>query len=258
MPTATATNQATGQANGQAEPAPSNGNGDHLTAAYWQALDRRNKKTGDIPATQLAAVKTAYSHTDPRKRTNLVKTLTLQAADRIVNDNGEVDQSVAIARKALSAILDEARAETNRNERPPHDPVPEVVAILAAIDAFRTDLVAKLDDNQRKALRNVKPSDDDATTAKTAVDKALDRIRDRALNGRSGYSGPRTPAADTAAAVRKAVHAADHPLTLTELAKAAGIEQSTAYSRHKANNTPGVKATTDGQGRSVFVKDTAA
>lgn len=242
--------------NDQVSPATSNGT--ELTVAYWQAIDKRNDK-GEVPAAKLAAVKAAYGQTDPRKRTNLVKTLTLQAADRIVNDAGEVDQGVALARKQLSATLAEVHEDTRRSERPPHNPVPEVAGIVAALDKFRVDLLAALTDDQRKQLRKVKASEDDtAKAAGTAVGKALDKIRERALNGRSGYSGPRTPAADTAEAVRKAVHAANGPLTLSQVAKAAGIEQSTAYSRHKANNTPGVKAITDAQGRRVFVKDTKA
>lgn len=232
-----------------------NGSGTELAAAYWQALDTRDDK-GEIPADKLTAVKAAYTQTDPRKRANLVKTLTLKAADRIVNDDGEVDQSVALARKHLSAALDEVREQTSRSERPPHDPVPDVAGILAALDTFRADLLAALTDDQRDRVPNIKVSEDDtAKAAGAAVGKALDKLRERALNGRSGYSGPRTPAADTAEAVRKAVHAADGPLTLSQLAKAAGIEQSTAYTRHTANNTPGVKAITDDKNRRVFVKD---
>jgi hypothetical protein len=240
------------------EVTPASDNGTDLTAAYWSAIDNRDETTGEIPAVALDTVKVAYGQADPRKRTNLVKSLTLTASQRIVSDNGDVDTGLARAVKVLTALLAEAREETNRSERPPHDPVPEVAAILAALDRFRTNLVDALTDDQRQRLATVEVTDDDATTADTAIGKALDRIRSRAIDGRNGYSGPRTSAKETAEAVRKAVEAADHPLTLAEMAKAAGIEQSTAYTRHTANNTPGVTATTNDKGHRVFVKATAA
>ena len=262
-PTATKAAKAPANAPARTEEAPPASNGDKaetptsgldLAVAYWKAIDARDETTGTIPAVALDGVKVAFREADPRKRANQVKALKLEASDRIVSDEGEIDTGLALAVKVLSALLAEVRVEVIASEKPAHDPVPHVAAILAAVDRFRAELVGQLSDDQRGQLDKVQVPDDDATAAVTAVGKALERIRERAFNSRSGYSGPRKPAAETAAAIRKAVHEASGPLTESELAKATGLDTSTVYSRWKGNNTEGVRATTDDQGRKVFVK----
>jgi len=207
-----------------------------------------------MPAVALDAVKVAFRAADARKRASLVKSLTLDASGRVVNDAGEVDTGIALAVKALTGALTEVRAEVGASEKPEHDPVPHVAALVHALDTYRAELVDQLTEEQRERLSEVTVSDEDQAAASESLGKALERIRERALKGRSGYTGPRKSAASIAAAVRKAVTEADGPLTESELGKATGLEQSTVYSRWKSNNTEGVLSTTDDQGRKVFVK----
>lgn len=242
------------------QPETPTSNGAELTTAFWAALDSRNPK-GEIAADQLAKVKAAYTATDPKRRSPLVKALAIQSGDRIVNDDGDVDQALARARKQLTALLADAREETSRNERPAHDPVPALARYRAAFEDWWTATTSGLTDDQRQALAayKVDPDDEDTKAANAALDKALARVQHSALNGRNGHTGPRAPIADVEAKVVKAVHDAHPtPLTTSELAKAAGIPQATAYTRWTKTKTPGVTATTDAKGRKVFVKDTTA
>ena len=242
------------------EQATANGDGSELTAAFWQAINKRNKTKGDIPAAQLTALKAAYAKTAPLKRTNLVKNLRLEAADRILNDKGEFDASIAHACKILGEAIDAIRAETTRTERPAHDPVADVARAIHALRQWETELLAGLTDDQRKAVTKFKvdPADEATKDAKGRVDKALTSLRNAAVNGRTGYTGKRTSASDIAAKIRAAVDKADHPLTFAEMKEATGLPQATIYTRWTKTKTTGVKTSKDKQGRMVFAKDPKA
>jgi len=256
-PADTQTPNGNGNGNGQAT---ANGDGSELTAAFWQAIDKRTKTKGDIPAPQLTALKAAYAKTAPAKRTNLVKNLRLAAADRILNDKGEFDATIAHACKILGEALDAARAETTRTERPAHDPVADVARAIHSLRKWENELLADLTDDQRKAVTKFKVDPADETTKDTdaRVVKALTSLRNSAVNGRTGYSGKRASASDTAAKIRAAVDKAPNPLTISEMVKATGLPQATIYTRWTKTKTTGVKTYKDKQDRMVFAKDKRA
>jgi hypothetical protein len=250
---------ATEKSTGPAEPTPaeeSEGQQDPvaaLTAAYTQAIDARDEATGVIPAVPLDAVRVAYREVSKRQRGNLVARLTGEAGRNVTSADGKVDTGLAVAVTLLSGVF----AELNDQERPtppPHDPVPGLAGILAALDQLRDEVLNGLSDDQRERVGQIDTGQDPAAQASAeATRTAVGKLKDRALNGRSRLrNGTRVPARVVGETIQAAVPKSGEPVTLAALAEETGVSPATLWSRWTANKTPGLVAVEDDKGRKAF------
>jgi hypothetical protein len=129
----------------------------------------------------------------------------------------------------------------------PHDPVPGLAGVIAALDQYRAYLVANLTDEERERVEAVSVADDEvAQAAIEATNGALDKVKRRVLNGRGarkrtgGYSGPKR---DLGAVVLQALQEAEGKrLTFSEACKVCNISNGALIKRWRSNNIEGVKA----------------
>lgn len=223
-----------------------------LRAAYHEAVEARDAATGVIPAVAVDAVRVAYGQVPKRQRPSLVAKLAGEAGKHVTGEDGQVDTGLAVAVATLSGLF----AKVNDEERPtppPHDPVPGVAGILAALDRLRDEIVEGLSDDQRLRLGHADMVSDPAAQASAeATLAAVGKIRERAFNGRSRRGGPRAPASHVVKAIQDSVAESTEPVTFDAITKRYGVSASTLWSRWMADNTPGVKAVEDGTGHKAF------
>lgn len=226
-----------------------------LTAAYWQALDNSDEATGTIPAELLDAVRRAYLSVPKRnqQRGDLATRLNAEALQRMV-ESGNVAPGRLQAMQALSTLFAEANASSAQAAAaPPHDPVPGVAGLLAALDHARASILAELTDEQRERLAEVDPSDPEARDASDRTVDCLAKIGTRVLNGRK-RKPPTRSGKDLGQVIRDAVEQnPGRPVDLPTIAKIGGVKQSGLWSRWTANKTPGVQAVEDDNGRKAFI-----
>jgi hypothetical protein len=224
-----------------------------LTAAYTQAIDARDQATGVIPAVEVDAVRLAYGQVPKRQRGNLVARLAGEAGKNVTTADGQVDTGLAVAVATLSGLF----AQVNEQERPtppPHDPVPAVAGVLAALDQARAEILEELSDEQRERVALAETlADPAAKAASEATLAAVQKQSARAFNGRSRpRNGTRAPARVVGEKIQAVVKESKEPLTLSELAEQTGVSPATLWSRWTSDNTPGVVAFQDDQGRKAF------
>jgi hypothetical protein len=223
-----------------------------LRTAYGDAMEARDAATGVIPAVAVDAVRVAYGQVPKRQRPGLVAKLAGEAGQHVTGEDGSVDTGLAVAVATLSGLF----AKLNEEERPtppPHDPVPGVAGIVAALDQLREEILGGLSDDQRVRVGQVDTASDPAAQASSqATLAAVGKIKDRALSGRSRRNGTRAPATRATEAIQEAVRKSSEPVTFDAIANDHGVSASTLWSRWTADNTPGVKAVEDASGRKAF------
>lgn len=224
-----------------------------LVAAYWDAINERDQATGQIPAVQIDAVRTSYLGVPKRQRGDLVTKLNDDALDRIANSD-DVDPGMIRAMKALSELFREVNENGGQTPAAPHDPVPAVAGLLAALDYARESILAELTDEQRERLAGIDPdSEPDAQETSAGTIDCLAKIGTRALNGRKRRQ-PQRSGKDLGEVIRDAVDRhPDRPVELGEISREFDIKPSGLWSRWDADNTPGVKPTKTDKGRLAFV-----
>jgi hypothetical protein len=224
-----------------------------LTAAYGRAIEARDEVTGVIPAVDLDAVRVAYGQVPKRQRGNLVARLAGEAAMKVTTSDGQVDTGLAVTVATLSGLFAQLN-EQDRPTPPPYDPVPAVAGVLAALDQARAAILDELTDEQRERLVLAETLAEPAATAATdATLAAVQKHTARAFNGRARpRNGTRASVHVIEEKVQAAVKKSKGIVTLSELAAQTGVSQATLWSRWTADNTPGVVAVTDDEGRKAF------
>jgi hypothetical protein len=222
--------------------------------AYWEALDTREGATGTIPAEQIDRIRVTYREVPKRNQTrgNLAVKLNSEALQRAIQD-GNVDPGMVQAIQAIQTLLTEINESSSQAPAPEHDPVPGVAGLLRALDFARESLLASLSDEQRERLNEVDPLDSDAEQAANGTIDCLAKMGTRVLNGRARRK-PQRSGKDLGQVIRGCVEQnPDMPVDLSTIAKQGGVNSSGLWSRWKANQTEGVKATTDERGRRAFI-----
>lgn len=226
----------------------------NLTAAYWNAIDARDTVTGTIPAAPLDAVKVAYRAIERRRRGDVATRLGAEASAKMVGPDGTVDAGMAVAMGRLAALFAEVNDERRTRERPPHDPVPDVAGLLAALDHMRADMLGQLTDDQRTLVDQHEPDDQSMATEQKAIAR-LAPIVNRALNGskRRGTGEGRNgaPARNLADLVTEAVAGNDQPVMLATIAREHEVSTGALGNRWAKDNIPGVSCV-EHDGRKAF------
>lgn len=230
----------------------------NLKAAYWHAIDERDVVTGTIPAAPLDAVKVAYRAVPKRTRSEVATALGAEAAQRMIRPDG-VDAGLAVAMGNLSALFAQVNAERSVRSAEPHDPVPGIAGLLAALDMAREGALANLTDDQRERIGKVDVPTDPAALATGATTlTALAKIGTRVLTGRNR---PRTASTgersgglvrDLGQLIRDAVTTTTDPITLAAIARDHDVSTGALDNRWTKENTDGVRSVRDTKGRKAF------